>query len=197
MELDFRAFAFITTLAAVINGLGVVRWVTGFAEYLKRRSALKVEHYWVFSLWAGAQFLFHILLWWSLWGVREVESFNLITYLYLLAGPVLLYLGTSLLAPSLEGELIDFSAHYFEVRRSYFTVSTMLWCWMIFAWPVLLGLFSPTTPVLVICFLTAFTLRSTADKRIHAALAVMIWLVLITFVSVFGMQLGGVAQSMI
>ncbi len=45
MELDFRAFAFIITLAAVVNGLGIVRWVAGFAEYLRQANSLQVKHY--------------------------------------------------------------------------------------------------------------------------------------------------------
>ena len=35
MELDFRALAFIITLAAVINGMGIVRLLASFAEYLR------------------------------------------------------------------------------------------------------------------------------------------------------------------
>lgn len=58
MELDFRAFAFIITLAAVVNGLGIVRWLTGLAKYLRRKDELRVQHYRVYSLSAGFQFLF-------------------------------------------------------------------------------------------------------------------------------------------
>jgi hypothetical protein len=62
MELNYPAFAFIISLAAVVNGLGIVRWIAGFAEYLRQRNSLQVKHYWVFNLWAAAQFLLHILL---------------------------------------------------------------------------------------------------------------------------------------
>ncbi len=33
IELDFPAFAFVMTLAAVINGMGIVRLLASFAEY--------------------------------------------------------------------------------------------------------------------------------------------------------------------
>ena len=33
MKLDFRAFAFVITLAAVVNGLRIVRWLTAVAKY--------------------------------------------------------------------------------------------------------------------------------------------------------------------
>ncbi len=35
MELDIRAFPFIISLAAVINGLGIVRLLSTFAEFLR------------------------------------------------------------------------------------------------------------------------------------------------------------------
>ncbi len=50
MELDFRAFAFIITLAAVINGMGIVRLLASFAEYLRYQGDMEVVHYWVFNL---------------------------------------------------------------------------------------------------------------------------------------------------
>ena len=70
MPLEFASFAFIITLAAVVNGLGIVRWLTGLAEYLRHKDSLSIRHYWVLSLFATFQFLLHILMWWSLWGVR-------------------------------------------------------------------------------------------------------------------------------
>jgi hypothetical protein len=196
MELDFRAFAFIITLAAVVNGLGIVRWVAGFAEYLRKKNSLQINHYWVFSLWAAAQFLLHILLWWSLWGVREAETFNFLIYLYVLTGPILLYLGTSLLVPDVDENIVDLTAHYFEVRRAYFSVFVLLWLWAIFVWPVLRGIFSPTTPILTLYLATAVILRFTDNPKVHAVLVVMSWILLVAFVALFGMQLGGVARLM-
>jgi hypothetical protein len=194
MELDFRAFAFIITLAAVVNGLGIVRWVAGFAEYLRQKNSFQVKHYWVFSLWAAAQFLLHILLWWSLWGVREAETFNFLVYLYVLTGPILLYLGTSLLVPNVDGNLVDLRAHYFEVHHSYFTVFALLWLWAIFSSPILRGFFSATAPIFTLYLAMAVTLRFTANPRVHAVLAVMNWILLVAYVALFSMQLGGMAR---
>ena len=56
-SLDIRAFAYIVTLAAVVNGLGIVRWLSAFAEYLRRKQSLSIQHYWIFNLLASYQFL--------------------------------------------------------------------------------------------------------------------------------------------
>ena len=78
--LDFRAFAFIITLAAVVNGLGIVRWLTGLSEYMAQRDTLNIRHYWVFNLLAAHQFLLHVLLWWMLWNVRDAANLNFLAF---------------------------------------------------------------------------------------------------------------------
>ena len=195
MKLNFPAFAFVMTLAAVINGMGIVRLLAGFAEYLKRQSNLEIVHYWVFNLWIAFQFLLHILIWWSLWNARVAEAFTFLHYLYLLSGPILAYLGASLLIPDLGNHAVNMYKHFYNIRVPYFSCSVIFWLWVIFLFPVLVGRFAPTVPILVIFLTIALTLRFTANPKIHAALAVFVWLLLIIFVAVFTMQLGAVAEA--
>ncbi len=197
MKLDFPAFAFIMTLAAVINGMGIVRLLASFAEYLRHQSNLEIVHYWVFNLWIAFQFLLHVLLWWSLWNTRAVEAFTFLHYLYLLSGPVLLYLGASLLIPDLDDLAMDMYKHFYGIRVAYFTVIVIFWLWVIFLFPILIGRFAPTLPVLVSFLAIALTLRFTANPKIHAAAAISIWLLLTIFVAAFAMQLGAVAEVLI
>ena len=197
MKLDFPAFAFIMTLAAVINGMGIVRLLASFAEYLRHQSNLEIVHYWVFNLWIAFQFLLHVLLWWSLWNTRAVEAFTFLHYLYLLSGPVLLYLGASLLIPDLDDLAMDMYKHFYGIRVAYFTVIVIFWLWVIFLFPILIGRFAPTLPVLVSFLAIALTLRFTANSKIHAAAAISIWLLLTIFVAAFAMRLGAVAEVLI
>jgi hypothetical protein len=194
--LGFRAFAFIITLAAVINGLGIVRWLTAFSEYLRQRRSLDLQHYWVFSLLAAYQFLLHILMWWTLWSVHDAANFNFLTYLYMLTGPVLLFLGSSLLTPSVATDAFDIRNHFFEVRPTYSTVLVLFWLWTIFAAPVLRGLLAPTAPLLALFLTSAVALRATANSKVHAIVVVFNWLLVVVFVALYSMQLGGfTAQS--
>jgi len=190
MEFDYRAFIFIITLAAVINGLGLVRLLSAFAEYLRSRQRVELATYWVFELWALFQFLMHILLWWSLWNMRDIEAFNFGKYLYLLTGPVLLYLGTSLLGPDQIEKRIDLRAHYFSVRAAFFTTMSLFWLWGLFSWPVMKGMIAPTAPIVAANLCIAVTLRFTDNAKVHAALVIAVWAILIVFITVFGMRLG-------
>lgn len=195
MNMDTTSFAFIISLAAVINGLGIVQLLLSLGEYLRTRHRLRITHYWVFNLVVAFQFLLHILLWWSLWNAREAAEFNFLTYLYLLFGPILLFLGTSLLLPDVEEHAIDVRVQYFHIRRSYFTAMGLLWLWAIFFWPVLSGVFGPTAPILTAYLVIAVVLRLTAHPRVHEVLALANWVLLVAFIVLYAMQLGAVGRT--
>lgn len=188
---DFASFAFIITLAAVVNGLGIVAWLSMFAAYLRRMHVLTVQHYWVFSLFAAFQFMTHILMWWSLWGVRGAAEINFLMYVYLLAGPVLLFLGTSMLVPSVDEDAVDMKAHYSAIRPTYSTVLILLWLWAIFLGIVLRGEFAPTLPVVSLLFLVALAQRFVVNAKAQGVIVVLNWLLLAAYVVAYAMKLGG------
>ena len=191
MPIEFASFAFIITLAAVVNGLGIVRWLTSLSEFLRHRKALRIKPYWVFILFAGFQFLMHVLMWWSLWSVRGAGEINFLVYVYLLTGPILLFLGTSVLVPDFSQDTIDMRAHYFEARKTYSGVLTLLWIWAVFLSPVLRGAFAPTVPVFSAFVATAVIQRLVSAPSIQATIVALNWLLLVLFVGLHAMQLGG------
>jgi hypothetical protein len=191
MEMSYQSFTFVISLAAVVNGLGIVRLLSSLAEYLRHRHKLEITHYWVFSLFIAVQLLVHILLWWSLWGMRGATSFNFLMYLFLLSGPTLIYLATSVLVPDVTDSRIDLREVYFSVRRSYFTLMSLTWLWAILIRPVLEGRLAPSTSIFGLFLLSALVLRLTGNPKAHAALALAHLALLVAFVGFFGMQLGG------
>lgn len=191
MSTELASFAFIITLAAVVNGLGIVRWLTGFSEYLRQRKKLSIEAYWVFILFAGFQFLLHILMWWSLWGVRSAGEINFIMYVFVLTGPILLYLGTSVLVPDIVQGSVDMKTHYFAARPTYSSVLVLLWLWAILIAPILRGEFAPSLPFFALFLVAAVVQRLSEVPRVQAAVAIANWLVLVLFIGLFAMELGG------
>ena len=195
MPIDSASFVFIISLAAVVNGLGIVRWLNGLTEYIRRGERLNVKSYHVFTLIAGFQFLLHVLFWWSLWSIRGTATINFLSYLYLLLGPVFLFVGTASLIPEPDSDHIDLRSHYFEVRPVYATVLILAWLWAIFLGPILRGGLAPTTPVFGIFLLVAVAQRATDNPTVHTAIAVLNWFVLIVFIALFQLQLGGFAHA--
>jgi len=191
MPVDSASFVFIIALAGVVNGLGIVRWLTGFTEYLRRRSSLRVPLYWVFTLTACFQFLLHILFWWSLWGMRGTATINFLSYLYLLSGPILLFVATALLIPAIDGDEIDIRAHYFSIRSDYSTILILLWLWAIFLTPLLRGDYSPITPIFSIFLINAVVMRATANPTVHSVSTVLNWFLFAAVIGLHFLQLGG------
>lgn len=188
--IGFRAFAFIITLAAVVNGLGIVRWLTALSEYIRRKRSINIRHYWIFNLFAGYQFLLHIILWWMLWGLHTSANVNFLTYLYMLTGPVLLFLGSSLLTPSIDSDEIDIRNYFSESRQTYASVLILFWFWALLTGPVLRGMMAPTAPLFALFLILAVVTRVTANARVHGTVAVLNWLLVSVFVALFAMQLG-------
>ena len=190
MGLEFKDFAFIVALAAVVNGMGIVRILTGVAEYVRRQAKVDVITHWVFILWVAFQFLLHLLLWWSMWGLQAAENFAFLHLLFVLLAPILLYLGSSLLIPDVDEEPLDLRKHYYAIRKSYFNVAALLWLWAILQVPVFTGALSPTMPIWVGMLAMAVILRVTAAPKVHAALSIASWALISIYTAGFALQLG-------
>ena len=196
MNLDIRAFPFIISLAAVINGLGIVRLLSTFAELLRKRHTLKMQNYSVYNAQALFQFVVHILLWWSMWGLHDATNFDFVRYAYLLLGPILLYLGTSVMTPDVEGDIVDVRAVYWEMRSLYFSILALVWVWAAFVWPVFEGAVAPTLPVVLVLLGIAVVLRVSDSPKLHALLVPANLIVVVFHVLVYAMELGGVSAML-
>ena len=127
---------FVIALVAVINGLGVVRLLSACSVFLRHRNSAVIAHFWVYYVLAVFQLMIHVLLWWSIVGLREAGEVNFLRFLYLLVGPTLLFLATSVLITEIEGEEVDLRTQYLDVCKDYYTILSVFWLWVIFIWPV-------------------------------------------------------------
>jgi hypothetical protein len=196
MEIDQGLFTFIVALAAVINGLGVVRIVSSLADYIRQRESLSVSVYWVYLMLVLFQLLAHILLWWALVGLREIGTINFLQYLHLLLGPTLLFLATSLLIPKISDNSVDLRIEYERVRKPYYSISAFFQAWTITVWPVFGYPIAPTW-IFPACWIVIMTiLRLSKNATVHSVLVSAIWMLLIAYIGIYAMQLGGVSHLM-
>jgi len=186
---------FIVALAAVVNGLGIVRIVGGLGEFIRRRESLNITFYWVHSALVLFQLLTHVLLWWSFIGLREVASINFLQYGFLLIGPVLLFLATSLLIPNLDDDAVDLHGAYWQSSKSYYSILMVFWPWVIAIWPVFGYPLAPTWKFAACWMAMMVVLRFTSNEKVHGVLVSAVWLLMIAFIGIYAMQLGGVASQ--
>ena len=174
----------------VYRGRGMGRLLIRFARFLRARGQVEVAHSWLFGSWAGFQFVMHILLWWQLWTVQQIPVLTFLTYLYLLLGPILLFLCTSLILPDLPEGRIDLAKHYDNVRKPYFTVGLLFWLWSAFIGLLLEGAFRPAAPLLAVFVGIMAVLRVTSNRTVHLALATVSWLLLAVFIVSYAVSFG-------
>lgn len=192
---NISSFAFTISLAAVINGLGLVRLLTGLAAYVQSKERANMRLYWVYALLLFFQFLMHILMWWAMFGTSVAGALNFFQYLYLLLGPILLFLATSILLPELDDTVMDLAEIYRQVADSYFTAVALLWLWAIFLWPTLVGVFAPAWPIFAVQLSLALALRSISTRRAHEILVSVYCFVILLFIAMYQIRLGGTAEA--
>ncbi|MDX2503654.1 MAG: hypothetical protein QNL62_04145, partial [Gammaproteobacteria bacterium] len=190
MEIEEQSYwIYIISLVAVINGLGIVRLLTALSEYIKKRTNLNIQYYWVYTLSIVFQLLMHLLIWWLFVGLHKIGNLNFLSYLYMLIGPALLFLSTTLMIPDIKDESINLRSEYYSIRKVFFSLLATFYLWAIFIWPVLGYSFAPTVPLLIVFFLIALTLSITDRPKIHATLIIANYAVYIAFIVLFATHL--------
>ena len=109
----------------------------------------------------------------------------------MLAGPILLYLGTSVIAPEFSEDGIDLKSEYARARPTYSTVLALLWLWAIFTGLILRGEFGAPVPIYSVFFATAVIQRIVAKPAVQGGLAVLNWLLIVALIGLYAMTLGG------
>lgn len=187
----------IVALAAVINGMGLVRIIGGLGEFVKTRKTVQVETFWPFSLLVACQLMAHLLLWWKILGMRAIAEMNFLIYLYLLVGPTLLYLCTSLMVPDMGGTKINLKASFLEFRSIFFGITTVFWGWVLSFMPLFIGKIAPAAPIFA-CFIVCSLTLWRSDNPIVIKLAIVGYAVLyIIFIALFSIEFGGIAANIV
>jgi len=139
--------------------------------------------------------LMHLLIWWSIVGLHKIGDLNFLSYLYILVGPTLLFLGTTLLIPDAKTDSVDLRAEYYGVRKAYFSLMAGFYLWAIFVWPVFGHGFAPTVPLITVFLLIALIAIITDKHKLHAALIVANLVVYLAFIILYATHLGEVGRT--
>jgi len=163
-------FEYVTVAVSIVLSFGVVRLLDGL------RSALLPERrYWVHFLWIPTKLFNHALYWWGLWALREVVSWNLASFLWVLLFPGTLYLQSTALVTTSPGGVASWRDHFYEIRAWFYWINVALILHTLVSSTLFLG-----TPVLDLSRLPfAFMLvlnvlgARSDDPRLHAVIAAL------------------------
>jgi len=160
-----RPFDFVAVFYSVVLGVAVAQLITGVGRLVEERR--RVRNYWVHSVWILTVLLTDANNWWSLWSVRDIASWRLVSFLLLIALTALIFLMTVLLfpRPPEPAERIDLREHYYENSTIFLRANAAAWgtallCnWTIYpSAPVDFVLFIPGS-IMLLSLLVAQTCR--------------------------------------
>jgi hypothetical protein len=118
-------FEYVTVLISIILGLGITQIVTGIADIIHQWNRMKI--YWPHALWIVLVFVMHIHEWWYLYDLKRHEQWHLVSFLFLILYPILLFVLARILFPfGAMDTAVDFKTFYFENYRKFFLLVSML-----------------------------------------------------------------------
>ena len=108
-------FEYITVAISLVLALAIARTVDGV-----RSSLASDRRYWVHSTWVAIKLTNPMTFWWLIWRYRDLETWNLASFMLVLAWPVVLYLQVTGLVTRQPESITDWRAHFYSQRRWFF-----------------------------------------------------------------------------
>lgn len=104
------------TLYSIVAGLGISKLVQGLAAMIEARE--RIRFYWVHSAWLFITLAAHVVTIFALIRFSKSPHWTVFNSILVLCMPLLLYLVSDILMPSIdEGESVDLRAYYYRNRR--------------------------------------------------------------------------------
>lgn len=175
-------FEYLTVAISIVLSMSIVRSLENFGDVNDpaRRDRL---HFTWFAVKASQP----ALLWWTIWGLHDLENWNYAAFLACLAAPVFLFFQITTLTTREPDEVQDWGAHFMACRTRFFAGAMA----QALAGPILLvalGLFEQLPVILggvaVDLVISIIGIRS-ESRRVHGALVTcvvfefIVWTVLL------------------
>lgn len=123
--MEFPFADYLLVFISIIVGYVVTEFFAGWGGLIRNRS--QVEIYWLHLLWTINFFIQLIENWWWMWGNRIKLAEHVGFFFFSLCSPLLFYLISVILFPSLPTEgKFDFKTYYYKNHRWLFLLFGLL-----------------------------------------------------------------------
>ena len=110
-------FEYLMVLVSIILGLGMTQALRGLSKIARSDAP-----YLAVTLWAALLVYLYVQVWWALWDLHAVESWNQGYFTLIVLIPCSMFAATELLVPMGTTPDTDWRTHYFKVRRWFFAI---------------------------------------------------------------------------
>ena len=183
-------FPFISVMFAVIMGMGVVYILIAIATIIRGFNRT-ITPYWLHLAWIVFLLLLHFHVWWGLWDFQQITSWNYFTYLFLLSGPVLLFVAVAIILPEdKQSANTDLHEFYFNNNSKFFLTLTFAVICGLSLYPVLYGIMDPVFEWLLLFLVIMMILSFTKKTILHVIFSITAWALFIIWILSYGFNLG-------
>ncbi len=175
-------FEFVTVYFSVLVGLALSNILKAISDLIEIRSRVKV--YWVNSVWVLLVVIQCIYAWWGLWELQNLDYWNYLRFLLVVANLSGFYMMTTLVLPkAIESGRVDLREHYYFVRKIFFATfffilsTSALMNHVLFLKPII----SEFTIIPFVISLFALSAVFIKHPKYHGILSIIFLLTLISF----------------
>ena len=102
-------FEFLTVAISIVLALGLSLLISSIPHVFDPR-----KRDWLHALVFVLFVFFHIVVWWRVWMLNVVTSWNIVQFTILIGSPLSLYLGATALVSSTPDQIDDWEAYFLE-----------------------------------------------------------------------------------
>lgn len=177
-------FEFVLVFISIVLAFAVSDILSNWGEQVRLRR--RVRHYPLHAAWMGLLLLVMMVVWWSLWVLRERTEWTFLEYLSLMVPYLTLALIAYILTPNFEEDERDIKRYYFDNSRWVFSLAAFyLASWMLFSYAVLRNpIDEPGSMSRLFGFLLMLCLAAWKNERFHAVAAMLAYVLLIVWLVV-------------
>jgi hypothetical protein len=115
------SFSYLSVLISIVLGLGAANLLTGLARVVQLRSRIVV--YWPTIVWALTLLVIHVQTWWTMFGLRFVQTWDFVSFSLTLLQPIFLFFLSALIMPDFDrDDALDLKRNYFAHVRWFFGI---------------------------------------------------------------------------
>lgn len=186
--MEISSSLLVAVMFIIILSMGIGHILVAAAAMVDRRVARRIDA--LHASWTLLLLLIYFNLFWHTIDLLATEEWGFASFLYIMAGAVLIYFATCILLPEMPAnDSLDLRAFYFEVGRQFFLLLALLQAWIIGV-DMLLGTgFTSAGVVNLVALLLALLLASSRKPTIHTGGTVVAWVLFLGSTGLRGLGL--------
>ena len=115
----------VSIMFVIVLSMGIATLLTTLAAVISRKSVQQIDR--IHLGWIILLLLTHLSLFWHTQSILNVEKWGFFGFVYTIAGPILLFLASSIMVPDDANEdSTELGGFYFRVSTKFFRVLALL-----------------------------------------------------------------------